>query len=70
MIMSSQAQQELYLVKQELQAIINELEQIAAEIVHEFEGIGSEQCTSAIQRAADQYRYVNRKLSSVTCDKH
>ncbi|OCA88169.1 hypothetical protein A8F94_10185 [Bacillus sp. FJAT-27225] len=63
--MSSSAQQELYLIKRELQTIINELEQIAGEIGHEFEGIGSEQCASAIHRVADQYRNVKRKLGSV-----
>jgi glucose-6-phosphate-specific signal transduction histidine kinase len=67
--MNTSGQQELYLIKQELQNIINELESIAAGIHSDFEGIGNEKCASKITRIADQYRYVKGKLNNIDTSK-
>ncbi len=60
---------ELYLIKSELQSIINELENIASGINRDFEGIGNEKCASRVNDIADHYRYVKRKLNNIDTSK-
>lgn len=69
MMMDVHAQQELYLIKRELQQIINELESIASGIGGGFEGIGQEKCASRIYQVADHYRYVSGKLNNIDTSK-
>lgn len=60
---------ELYLIKSELQSIINELESIANGIHRDFEGIGNEKCAARVNDIADHYRYVKRKLNNIDTSK-
>ena len=63
--MDTDARAELASIKQELSSIITELDSIADGVRSDFVGIGNEQCASCIDRVADQYRYVKRKLDNM-----
>jgi hypothetical protein len=67
--MNAKGQQELYLIKQELQGIIKELESIASGVQHDFEGIGNEKCAARVNQIADQYRYVKQRLNNIDTSK-
>lgn len=63
--MDANAQYELYLIKSELQGIIDELYSIAGGISSEFEGIGNEKCANSVIAAAKQYESVKQKLNNM-----
>lgn len=67
--MDANAQYELYLIKKELQGIINELDDVASGIKKDFVNIGNEQCAACISRVADKYRIVKRKLDNIDTNK-
>lgn len=63
--MDTNAQHELYLIKNELQGIIDELYSIAGGVSRDFEGIGNSQCANSILKAAAQYETVKQKLNAM-----
>lgn len=63
--MDANAQYELYLIKNELQNIIDELYSIAGGISSEFEGIGNDKCANSVVAAAKQYESVKQKLNNM-----
>lgn len=63
--MDANAQYELYLIKNELQGIIDELYSIAGGISSDFEGIGNEKCANSVIAAAKQYESVKQKLNNM-----
>jgi len=63
------SQHELDAIKNDLQSIINELEDIASGIKRDFIGIGNEQCASVIIEEAERYRKVKRKLDGINISK-
>ena len=63
--MDANAQHELYLIKNELQGIIDELYSIAGGVSRDFEGIGNSQCANSILKAAAQYETVKQKLNTM-----
>lgn len=63
--MDANAQYELYLIKNELQGIIDELYSIAGGISSDFEGIGNDKCANSVIAAAKQYESVKRKLNNM-----
>ncbi len=67
--MNSSDQYELYLIKCELQNIINELDSIAYGVRRDFSNIGNEQCASCVSKVAEKYRYVKRKLDNIDTNK-
>lgn len=67
--MDANSQYELYLIKQELQSIINELDDVANGIKRNFSNIGNEQCAACVTRVADKYRIVKRKLDNIDTSK-
>lgn len=60
--MNTSARSELASIKAELNSIINELDSISRGVRNDFTGIGNVQCASCIDRVANQYRIVKRKL--------
>lgn len=60
--MDANAQAELDGIKNELNAIIRELESISGGVRRDFVGIGNEQCAICIDRVTEQYRIVKSKL--------
>lgn len=66
--MNTQAKNELYLIKQELQSIISELENISNGLVRDFYGIGEQQCAAAINKVVNNYFWVKRKLDNIDTD--
>lgn len=67
--MNANSQYELYSIKQELQSIINELDDIAKGIKKSFTNIGNEQCAACATRVADKYRAAKRKLNNIDTSK-
>lgn len=67
--MNAKGLSELYAIKQELQSVINEIESIASGINRDFEGIGNEKCASRLNKIADHYQYVRRKLNNIDTSK-
>lgn len=67
--MDANSQYELYLIKQELQSIINELDDVAKGIKKDFTNIGNEQCAACVTRVADKYRTAKRKLDNIDTSK-
>ena len=67
--MDSNSQYELYLIKRELQSIINELDDIAYGIRRNFSNIGEDQAASCVSRVADKYRIAIRKLDNIDTNK-
>ncbi len=63
--MDANAQYELYLIKDELQGIIDELYSIAGGVSKDFDGIGNEICASSVIQAAKQYEIVKQKLNQM-----
>jgi archaellum component FlaC len=68
-MMNSSAQNRLYSIKQEIQTIINELEHISDGINRDFEGIGNARCASSVNRIAEHYKHVKRKLNNIDTSK-
>ena len=56
---------ELEYIKKELRSIISELDSISDGIRKDFTGIGNVQCANCIDRVANQYRAVKRKLDNL-----
>ena len=67
--MDANSQYELYLIKQELQSIINELDDIAYGLKINFSNIGNEEAAACVSRVADKYRIVRRKLDNIDTNK-
>ena len=67
--MDANSQYELYLIKQELQSIINELDDIANGLKNNFANIGNEQAAACVSRVADKYRVAKRKLDNIDTNK-
>lgn len=67
--MDANSQYELYLIKRELQNIINELDSISQGIQNDFSGIGNEQCAACVRNVAEKYRYVKRRLNNIDTSK-
>ncbi|MBR3919778.1 MAG: hypothetical protein IKJ59_13770 [Clostridia bacterium] len=63
--MDANTQYELYLIKNELQSIIDELYSIAGGVNNDFEGVGNEKCANSIIKAAKQYETVKQKLNNM-----
>jgi len=63
--MNNKAKQELAAIKRELNSIINELSDISAGIKKDFDGIGSEKCSSSIDKVITQYKTVRTKLNKM-----
>ena len=63
--MDARAQEELRLIKIELQNIIYEMRNIASGVRGGFSGIGNEKCANTITNVADHYDYVKRKLNNI-----
>lgn len=63
--MDANAQYELYLIKNELQSIIDELYSIANGVNNDFSGIGNDKCSNSITKAARQYKTVKQKLNNM-----
>ena len=55
--MDANSEYELYLIKRELQSIINELD--------DFDNIGEDQAAACVSRVADKYRIAKRKLDNI-----
>lgn len=60
--MDANDQYELYLIKKELQSIIDELSQISTGVRQNFSGIGNDKCANVISSAASHYRDVKAQL--------
>lgn len=67
--MDANAQAELDGIKNELNAIIRELESISGGVRRDFVGIGNEQCAICIDRVIGQYRDVESKLGHLDTSK-
>lgn len=63
--MGSNTNYELDLIKNELNSIIRELNDISTNVRYGFKGIGSEKCADCISSVVNQYNYAQRKLSNV-----
>ena len=63
--MDARAQEELRLIKIELQNIIYEMRNISSGVRGSFSGIGSEKCASTITNVAEHYAYVKRKFDNI-----
>lgn len=63
--MDANSEYELYLIKRELQSIINELDDIAYDIRRDFDNIGEDQAAACVSRVADKYRIAKRKLDNI-----
>lgn len=67
--MDANSQYELYLIKKELQSIINELDDISGGIRRDFCNIGNEQAAECVSRVAEKYRVAKRKLENLDPNK-
>lgn len=63
--MDANAQYELYLIKKELQDIINELNSIGDGVRWGFSGIGNDRCASSIYSIRNHYQDVKRQLEKM-----
>lgn len=64
------ARSELESIKAELASIINELEDIAAGVRSDFQGVGSEYCAQALEETADGYRKAKRYLEQINAGRY
>lgn len=67
--MDVNSEYELYLIKRELQSIINELDDIAYDIRRDFANIGEDQAAACVSRVAEKYRIAKRKLDNIDTKK-
>lgn len=67
--MDANSQYELYLIKQEFQSIINELDDISYGLKNNFKNIGNDQAAVCVSRVAEKYRVVKRKLDNIDTNK-
>ncbi len=67
--MDAKSQYELYLIKQELQSIINELDDVASGIKKDFCNIGNEQAAACVYKVAEKYRTAKRSLEKIDTKK-
>lgn len=67
--MDAVGQKELAEIKQELNSIIKELEDISFSIRNDFEGIGNERCADTIDGVLNQYYVVQKKLKNIDVEK-
>ena len=67
--MDANYEYELYLIKQELQGIINELDDIAYGLNHNFSNIGNDKAAACVSKVASNYRNVKRKLNNIDTSK-
>lgn len=67
--MDANSEYELYLIKRELQSIINELNDIAYDIRRDFSNIGEDQAAACVSRVAEKYRLAKRKLDNIDTKK-
>ncbi len=67
--MDKSGQYEINAIRSELFSIINELENIAAGVNSNFEGIGNDQCAQRIYKTAEHYRRVRQKLGNIDTSK-
>ena len=67
--MDANSEYELYLIKRELQNIINELDDIAYDIRRDFSNIGEDQAAACVSRVAEKYRLAKRKLDNIDTKK-
>ncbi len=63
--MDRNSQIELESIKTELQSIIDELRDISYGVNRDFDGIGSERCSTSVQNAANHYVDVKSKLNRI-----
>lgn len=63
--MDANAQYELYLIKGELQSIIDELNNISSGVKRDFSGIGNEKCSASVSASAQHYRDVKAQLEKM-----
>ena len=63
--MDANSQYELYLIKKELQSIINELYSISGGVRSDFDGIGNEKCANSVVVAAQYYETVLQHLNNM-----
>ena len=63
--MDVNSQYELYLIKSELNKIIEELYIIAGGVSRDFEGIGNDRCADCLLKVASHYENVKQKLNSM-----
>lgn len=63
--MDADTQYELYLIKKELQSIIDELYDISAVVSGSFDGVGNDKCANSIIKAARQYETVKKKINNM-----
>ena len=63
--MDSNSQYELYLLKKELQSVIDELYSISAGIQRDFVGIGNDVCARNVMEVARAYESVKNKLERI-----
>ena len=64
------ARSELESIKAELASIINELEDIAAGVRSDFQGVGSEYCAQALEETADGYTKAKRYLEQINAGRY
>lgn len=67
--MDANSNYELYLIKKELNNIINELDSISRGMNSNFKGIGNQRCASCISNVANKYRWVKKKLDNIDTSK-
>ena len=63
--MDANAQYELYLIKKELQDIINELNSIADGVRRDFCGIGNDRCANTVYTFRNHYQDVKKQLEKM-----
>ena len=63
--MDSKTQYEFATIKTEFQNVIDELHSLADSVRSNFCGIGNEKCAVSLQKAADYYTEVKRKLNKI-----
>lgn len=63
--MNANAQYELYMIKTELQSIIDELYSIEYGVKNEFHGIGNEKCSNAIHKDIKAFENAKRSLDNM-----
>lgn len=67
--MDANSQYELNSIKQELQSIIRELDDVAYGLDADFSNIGNDKAASCVSSVASRYRRVKQKLDNVNVDK-
>lgn len=63
--MSQDSEYELYLIKRELQGIIEELGNISSGVRQSFSGVGNEKCAECLSMAQKHYTDVKKQLDKV-----